>query len=516
MTQAGPSATGARLTGDDLQHLIVWYWCLKAYVDGGGIEAVGVEVADTGRLDDLVVYYRNGTRRHAQVKASTTAVGLVNVAWLTAKKKKARSIIQALYESWVALERPDDGVELLTSRPIDPNDEMLALLDRSERIGPRLRQSTARVTLGERDRLAEHLGVDADELLAFFEVVQIKVGQTEALWRDRVDDAAMAAGLRVGADAQAIGLSVIREWVKDTREPRPAAQLRSQIDELGLRAGTPRSIVVVEAIDRVPSVSDASAHIDWLHSLRGDSPRTRRGAVDPADWNGRFADELSALRDSLRADGTIAVAVRGAMRLPMWFGVGEALADVAGFDIAAVDRGEAWNPGPHPAVELQVVADEQLGEGPDTVLVVEVSNTGWHDVREAFAEVSTVGRLVSVTVDGGPDRRLLRDGPHALASAAAVRDWVRREVRAEHLHLVLVANGPFALFLGHLWDRVPPTSIYEDLAPGYESAFTVANSSLPKERGGGRVGHPRISRSEEPPSPRNLRSASLVRPEDTT
>jgi hypothetical protein len=24
----GPSASGARLTGDDLQHLVAWYWAL--------------------------------------------------------------------------------------------------------------------------------------------------------------------------------------------------------------------------------------------------------------------------------------------------------------------------------------------------------------------------------------------------------------------------------------------------------------------------------------------------------
>lgn len=477
MTQAGPSASGARLTGDDLQHLITWYWCLKACVDGVGIEAVGVEVAGTGTLDDVVVYYRDDHRRHLQVKASTTAVGLVNVEWLTAKKnEKSRSILEGLYQSWVELERPADGVELLTSRPIDPTDGLIALLDRSERVGPRLRHNTMGSILGERDLLAEHLGVDIEELLDFLDVLQIRVGQTEALWRDRVDDAAMAAGLRVGADAQAIGVALIRDWVKDTREPRTADQLRALVKENGLAAGTPRSIVVVEAIDRVPSTIDATAHLDWLDAIRGESPRTRRGAVDPTDWNGRFAAELSAVRDRLRSDGHLAVAVRGAMRLPMWFAVGEALGDVAGFDVVAIDRGKAWNPGSHPSVELQVNADEQLSHGPDTVLVVEVSGVGQHDVREAFADVSTIGRLVAVTVDGGPDRRLLRDGPHALAAAVAVRDWVRRNLRAERLHLVLVANAPFALFLGHLWDRVPPTTIYEDLAPGYEPAFTVANS----------------------------------------
>jgi hypothetical protein len=62
-------------------------------------------------------------------------------------------------------------------------------------------------------------------------------------------------------------------------------------------------------------------------------------------------------------------------------------------------------------------------------------------------------------------------GTDALAAAVAIRDWVRQNLAGASLHLVLETSGPFALLLGHMWDRVPQTTIYEDLAPGYELAF---------------------------------------------
>ena len=58
-----------------------------------------------------------------------------------------------------------------------------------------------------------------------------------------------------------------------------------------------------------------------------------------------------------------------------------------------------------------------------------------------------------------------------MAAAVAVREWVRGRLTATDIHIVLVGPAPFAFFLGHLWDRVPPTTIYEDLAPGYQAAF---------------------------------------------
>jgi hypothetical protein len=44
------------------------------------------------------------------------------------------------------------------------------------------------------------------------------------------------------------------------------------------------------------------------------------------------------------------------------------------------------------------------------------------------------------------------------------------------VHLFLAGPGGLTLLLGHRWNRVAPTFVYEDLATGrgYVAAFTIA------------------------------------------
>lgn len=472
-----PSPSGARLTGDDLQHLIAWYWCLKACSPGSGITSVGIEVDHAGNLDDVAIAYTDGRRRYIQVKAAVSSVGLVNTAWL--KAPAPNSLIKRLHSSWDALGRPKDGITLVTSRPIDPRDVLVRERDRHNRLGPRLRRSSSKDARDALASVAASVGCTVDEVLEFLDVLEIQLGQTERDWRDKVEDAAVGAGVSTTAASLAVALTEMREWVKTTRGVRTVDELRAMIDRIGLRAGRPRTVVVIHAIDHVPVESDDAIAVDWVDRFRGDSPETRRGLTNPTEWNTRLPEDLTRVREELRQRGVSDVAVRGAMRLPAWFAVGAALRDVAGFDIAAYDRGVLWTAPsqPTPTPQVQVLSENSLNSNDraGVVVVVEMSNIGRDDVTAAFATRDDLSRIVSLTIDGGPNRRLFNTGADTLAAAVAVRDWIRRNLTGIPLHLVLVASGPFALFLGHVWDRVPPTTIYEDLAPGYEAAFTFKN-----------------------------------------
>jgi hypothetical protein len=65
---------------------------------------------------------------------------------------------------------------------------------------------------------------------------------------------------------------------------------------------------------------------------------------------------------------------------------------------------------------------------------------------------------------------MITSSAHATATAVGIRDLVRqlaREHDAQRLHLFLVVPHGLALLLGHLWDRIPPTLVYEGTsAPG--------------------------------------------------
>lgn len=478
-----PSSSGARITGDDLQHLVVWYWCLRAIAEPDRITSVAVEADDAGNVDDVVIRFADGTSIYIQVKAAVASAKLASIDWLTDRQKpsagtrrRAPSLLQKLHRSWVNLRHPATGLELITGRPIDASDDLLALIDRRNSIGTGLRRATTtRLTAARRD-LAAHLECDEVELCDFFDAFAIRVGQTEAEWVSRVVDVAAGAGIRADNPAVGAALAWIRTWVKDTRDPRTPAQITAAAKAMGLQVESPRTVVVIQGLRPEP-VGDASYVLDWTERFRGTEASNRRGMVNPADWNGALVDELATLRSALIAQNHMRVLVRGALRLPCWFAVGSALRGVAGFHLAVEYRDEVWVADQQrtTARQVEVRADERRGDGP-TLIVVAISTDRTDDVRRTLLSTDH-GRLVTLTVGDGPAQTLLADADDALSAAIAVRDWIRAYVRSLEIDLVLMAPAPFAAFLGWSWDRIPTTTIYEDLLnDGYEPAFTISNS----------------------------------------
>ena len=479
-----PSSSGARITGDDLQHLVAWYWCLRAIADPDGITSVAVEADDAGNVDDVVVRFANGKSNFIQVKAAVTSANLANTDWFTDRPKRSGtgrrspSLLQKLCKSWADLGRPDTGLELITGRPIDGSDRVLALIDRHNSIGTGLRRaSTQGKHTAERRDLACHLECTEEELCDFFDALAIRVGQTEAEWVSRVADVAASANVRADDSAVGIALAWIRTWVKDTRDPRTPEQIAAAAESMGLQVENPRTVIVIQGLRPEP-VGDASHVLNWTARFRGTEASNRRGMVNPVDWNGFLSDDLATLRATLIEQNHMRVLVRGALRLPCWFALGAALRGVAGFHLAMEYRDEVWVADQHRTVArtVNVLADEQRGDGL-TLVVVAISTDGTDDVRRTLLS-SNHGRFVTLTVEEGPHQALLADANDALSAAIAVRDWIRANVKDHEIDLVLIAPAPFAAFLGWSWDRVPTTTIHEDLLDdGYEAAFTISNEN---------------------------------------
>lgn len=470
-----PSSSGARIGGDDLQHLVAWYWCVKMLMPTSGIANVCVEADVKGNLDDVTVGYHDGRRNYYQVKSSVSAKGRVNDEWLRSQANpRVPSLVQKLYRSWIDLGRPAGGVGLITSRPIDPDDAILSQLDRGNKIGTALRRTSTARGSSWRSSMAEHVACSEADLCEFFDALEIRSSQTEAEWRTHVTDVAMGAGVSFDETSILAAIGWVREWVKETRDPRDLTRVAGDVVKLGIRAEEPRNLVVIHGIDVVPDDGCVES-LSWIHRFRGDEPEVRRGLINTDDWNAVLKPELNAMKNRLIGRGQQRVLLRGALRLPSWFAVGATLREVAEFNIAMDYRGEVWVANakglPIPAVEIR--RDELLGVG-RTVLVLAISTDDTETVREQVVD-ENAGRLVTLAPIGGPSRRSL-DGPsEAMALAVAVRDWVRANVRGADIDLVLMAPAPFALFLGHLWDRIAPTTVHEDLVSEYQAAFRFSN-----------------------------------------
>lgn len=69
----GRAPSGARLQGDDVQHLIVWYHILCTQRVDNRVVSLAVEAASAGNVDDLTLEFSDGPPEYWQIKASVDA-----------------------------------------------------------------------------------------------------------------------------------------------------------------------------------------------------------------------------------------------------------------------------------------------------------------------------------------------------------------------------------------------------------------------------------------------------------
>ena len=91
-----------------------------------------------------------------------------------------------------------------------------------------------------------------------------------------------------------------------------------------------------------------------------------------------------------------------------------------------------------------------------------------------------MGEYVCLRPVGGTNNQAIRNATDARRWAYEVRDSIRRlvqEYRPSRIHLFLAGPHGAMLLLGHLWDRMPVTQLYEDLGPtdGYGPSYLIPN-----------------------------------------
>lgn len=478
-----PSASAARLTGDDLQHLIGWYHALRMLRPGNEIVSVALETHGDGNLDDVVVTYAGGRTDYSQVKAAVSAETALNTGWLTAPGRGGGpSILQRFWSTWTDIRARGHVADLLllTNRSLDPADPVLQSRDSNELLADRLRRAAPGSEAGRgRQRWCAHLGITEADLYDLLDVLHIATDATEAGWRRHVVDVAQGLGLRFDEAALITGQGQVRKWIKRSRQELTPAIVAEAIARLDLRREDPYGVVLVQALERSDGPETINA-LDWVDRFIGDDPRTRRGLRYPEEWNTVLLPELKAACKRARSESR-RVVVRGAMRLPTWFAIGTELTEVAGAAPSAMQGGEIWSAddtmgGSGPEV---LVLDEQvIGPGDDLAMTVAISTDVSPDVVRFLRGQPNVGTHLTLSLAPGPDRRSIASSADAAASAAAIRDTVRtivRERQVSKVHLFLAMPGALALLLGHFWDRMPPTQTYEDLITGYERAFLIQN-----------------------------------------
>jgi hypothetical protein len=477
------SASGARIQGDDYQHLYAWYHALRMMIPDHDVVRVEVESYGSGNVDDVVVRRSRREDEYVQVKYSVDASRPVSSEWLmTASSPNGKSPLQRFVASWQLLKAKgvNPQMTLFTNRVLDSEDPILRLRDGQRGVlGPRLALEKARSEAGkQRRRWAEHAGIAEAELMEMLGHLALRTDQ--GAWSalsEAAGDRMRSVGLRAHETDVEVGIAAIRSWVKDGIRDISRELLTTEVERRGLRGDRQYATLLVEAIDHAAWPDAAQVRVDWVDLFVGSEPRARRQLADPAQWSSKIRPEMVAAARKLKSAGSDRVLVRGYMRLPLWFLAGVELPDTRGHDVACFQRGQWWA-SDVPKREFGITkSTTTVAQGSDLAVGVSVTNRLGADVVAYCKQVGLpVSTVVEISPAAGPAPGAISDSGHAVGWALATRDAIREVVReegAQRIHLFMSGPAGGALMLGHIWNRMGPTLVYEDLSPGYAPTYDV-------------------------------------------
>ncbi len=473
------TGSAARQGGDEFQHLVAFTRILRALPTHQQLRSVGLEAPDVGNVDDIVIRSDAAPDEFTQVKFAVDLATPMETDYLLSSTSKGTSLLQKFHSSWLLLGGASEHplLQLITNRVPHPSDPVLVHVEgRTSSLAAAMRYAETGTKLAtKRVEWAAHLGVEETELLELLGDLKLRLGCQEANEFERASDLMMQAGLQYDPASVNVGVDMVRGWVLESRRTLTADEVRTEIDGLSLAVAEPAATLLVQAIDLDPAPQDADVVLDWLDRYEGDSPKVRRHLVGSATYEG-LHNELRAAANQLLGSGERRVVVRGAMRLATWFAAGEALSEVQGVALTCGRFGQFWSStdeGASAAVTNDVV--DRPAQGDDLVVVLAFAADLTDDVisfvRSSGVPASTIVRI------GAPDGRRVESGAEAVAYTREIKGVVRKALRdasARRVHLFMASPAGLALLLGHVWNRVAPTVVWEDLGlDGYAEAFHV-------------------------------------------
>ena len=467
----------AAIRGDDYQHAVGWVAACNALLDPD-VASVSIEDAGGGHFDDVVTRRQAGPDQYLQVKSSNYGNVIVSEHWLlTSATPAGRSPLQHFHATWRTLAtgaRPFE-LTLLTNRGFDYTDPMLGHLrdlKTSQIAVGKLKTAPPRSNMGqERQRWAAHLAVTESELLDFLGKVTWRHGDSEADWDERARPLMRLAALRSDPEAVTIGKALIRSWVTSGAGPQTRDDIRRQVAGTNLLARSGTLTLAVHAIDRQPAAAPSNIELDFTTLFDGDSPFTRRQLKDPSGWQQLIAPQLALAARALESYGPRRVHITGSMRLPLWFAVGRALPDVRQWVLSLDQRGQEWRTSPSVPVTPRVLAEATVSQGRDLALAVGLTHNPTADVMAYIqAACLPIAELLVLGPDGEPGPDSVPDAEWAAGWARAAREKAREATArssAHRVHVFLAAPAAVSLMLGHQWNLMPATTLYEHAPPSY-------------------------------------------------
>lgn len=482
-----PGPTSVRTTGDHYQWLVAWEACLTLLRENNvrshnPVRSVGVEASQAGNLDDVVLWRDAPPHTYKQVKYTVDSTTPVNEEYLTKPSPSGGpSILKKIAKTWKELTANGDSADLrlVTNRAADPMDKLVAFRDaRTGLLTPKAALDGPKSDRGKaRTRWAQAAGLTEAELLDLLSVLRFDLPLDMVWYQENLRLLMAVTGLRHDQRALEEGADWVAKTVREGRRELTLAMVEAAVAELDLKAGPARAVLSIATLTPDPMAPDADHAVDWTDRFDGDSAYTKRRPLLPNTWTQLQAD-IEAAPGCLPA-GTAAVSVTGSIRLALAFLVGTTFRMVTGTDLAAVQRGQLWSTNDSfDTLLIPGAAEYEIGQGDEIAVAVAIATDLTEDVLEYLREQNLpVAKLIVLTPPGGTAKDgSVPDSAAANALAVGIRDHLRRSTRrVRRIHLFLACPMGLAVLLGHRWNRLCETVIYEDIKVDemYTPAFTV-------------------------------------------
>ena len=482
-----PGPTSVRTTGDYYQWLTAWEACLillreNAAHSDNSVRSVGVELDGVGNLDDVVLLRETPPSTYIQVKYAVDSTTPVNEEYLTKPSTSGGpSVLKKIAKAWSQLAVDGQSAELVlvTNRTPDQSDDLVSVRDaRTGLLMPKAGGGGPKSRLGlARARWAKEAGLTEDELLALLSVLRFDWARDLVRFEETLQLLMAVTGLRHDAQAMKDGASWVAEKVREGRRELTLEMVRSAVDTLGLKSGPARAVLSIATLKPDPLADDADHRIDWIDRFDGDSDYSKRRPLPPNTWRQLQAD-IEAAPGRLPI-GSTAISVTGSFRLAPAFLVGTAFRMVTGADLAVMQRGQLWSTSdPYDTALAPGAKEYRIDQGDALAVAIAIATDPTEDVLTYLREQDVpVSKLIVLTPpDTAAKDGSVPDNAAANALAVGIRDRLRRATRpVRRMHLFLACPMGLAVLLGHRWNRLCQTVVYEDIKvdEGYEPAFSV-------------------------------------------
>jgi SMODS-associated and fused to various effectors sensor domain/Phage integrase family len=459
-------------------------YALKLLLTDGDVTRIEFEADDAGNVDDLIVHRAGQPALYHQIKFVVAQQQPLTHDWFTTPPKRSRrSPLQRFHESYAKLTSAK-GVapEMAPHEPAASARRPAA----EARLGNRLQ---ARPSAGCQDaQIRRRQGA-----YAMGRASRHHRGTTPLLpqpprdpvWPGGLDDlrercawAMRAVGFRSDVASVLAAIGALRALIRTGVRELNAESVQRVAITLQLLAGNPRATLLVQSLRSDPWPETATASVDWVDLFVGDDAASRRQLKEPSGWNGRLKSELAAAVEQIRRARLTDVDIRGTMRLGTGLLVGVQLSEVAGFKVAAIGREGEWTSSATRHATTVDLDRVKIDQGDDLGIAIAVSQPIRDDVVSYLrTENLPVGELIVYSRPGGASREAVSNPEAGMSLAVAISRRLREDTSSHRhgVHLFQAGPLPLAIMIGHLWNRMPRTQVYDDLGPGsgYTATYTI-------------------------------------------